>query len=92
MDGFSSLEELYKRVEPALKSKTLDLKRRGINYVQKEDVWNYLKKNVWSKKTNLTLGEIVNDIMTLSNTELETYVQSLMGTRPRIIDKSDIAA
>ncbi len=91
MDGFTSLEELYKRVEPALKSKTLDLKRCGVNYVQKADVWNYLKNNVWSKKTNLTLGEIVNDIMTLSNAELEIYVQNLIGTKPRTVEQENIS-
>ena len=44
MDGFSSLEELYKRVEPALNSKLKDLTRLGVFYVQKADIWNYLKK------------------------------------------------
>ncbi len=85
MDGLTSQEELYKKVEPALKSKVKDLTRVGVNYVQKADVWNYLKNNVWCKKTNLTLGELVNDIMTVTNTELEMYVQDLMakGIRTR---------
>lgn len=90
MDGFSSLEELYKRVEPALNSKTLDLKRVGVNYVQKADVWNYLKNNVWCKKNNLTLGEIVNDIMTVSNSELEVYVQNTIGMNKRVIEEEDL--
>ena len=85
MDGFSSIEELYKRVQPALNSKVKDLTRVGVNYVQKADVWNYLKNNIWCKKSNLTLGEIVNDIMTTPNAELEMYVQALMakGVRQR---------
>lgn len=86
MDGFSSLEELYKRVNPALKCKVKDLKRIGINYVQEADVFNYLKNNVWCKKTNLTLGEIVNDIMTTSNIELEGYVQKIMAKEKRNIE------
>lgn len=90
MDGFSSLEELYKRVEPALNSKTLDLKRVGVNYVQKVDVWNYLKNNVWCKKNNLTLGEIVNDIITVSNSELEVYVQNTIGMNKRVIEEEDL--
>lgn len=90
MDGFSSLEELYKRVEPALNSKTLDLKRVGVNYVQKADVWNYLKNNIWCKKNNLTLGEIVNDIMTVSNSELEVYVQNTIGMNKRVIEEEDL--
>ncbi len=83
MDGFSSLEELYNRVKPALKSKVMDLKRVGVNYVQETDVWNYLRTNIWCKKNGLTLGEVVNDIMTVSNNELETYVQGLLASQKR---------
>lgn len=90
MDGFSSLEELYHRVEPALNSKLNDLRRIGIRYVQKADIWNYLKNNLWCKKANLTLGEIVNDIMTVSNTELEVYVQSIIATTPRKMVEEDV--
>lgn len=90
MNGFSSIEELYKRVEPALKSKVKDLKRVGVNYVQKADVWNYLKNNVWCKKNNLTLGEIVNDIMTIPNAELEMYVQNLMAKGVRQREEDDL--
>lgn len=90
MDGFTSQEELYKKVEPALKSKVKDLTRRGVNYVQKADVWNYLKNEVWCKKTNLTLGEIVNDIMTIPNRELESYVQDVMSKKVRTREEEDV--
>lgn len=90
MNGFSSIEELYKRVEPALNSKIKDLTRVGVHYVQKADVWNYLKNNVWCKKNNLSLGEIVNDIMTVSNAELEMYVQGLMAKGERRREEGDI--
>lgn len=86
MDGFSSLAELYDRVRPAIKSKIKDLKRIGVNYVQEADVWNYLKNTCWCKKTNLSLGEIVNDIMTVPNEELETYVQSILAKEKRTTD------
>lgn len=90
MDGFNSLEELYKRVTPALECKVKDLKRIGINYIHKEDIWNYLKINLWCKKVNLTLGEIVNDIMTISNIELEGYVHELMAKEKRDLIKDDV--
>ena len=86
MDGFSSQEELYDRVKPALKSRVKDLKRIGINYVQDVDVWNYLKNNVWGKKSNLTLGEMINDIMTVGNSELENYVHDLISKEKRNIE------
>lgn len=90
MDGFSSLEELYNRVTPALNSKLKDLTRVGVNYVQKADIWNYLKNNLWSKKKGLTLGEIVNDIMTVSNAELEMYVQNLMAKEVRTREEEGV--
>lgn len=90
MDGFSSLQELYSRVEPALNSKLKDLTRVGVHYVQKADIWNYLKNNVWCKKNNLTLGEIVNDIMTVTNAELEAYVQNILKQEKREIIDDDV--
>lgn len=90
MDGFRSLEELYQRVKPALKSKVKDLNRIGIKYVQEVDIFNYLKNNCWSKKNNLTLGEIVNDIMTVSSSELESYVQDLFAKEKRQITKEEV--
>lgn len=89
MDGFSSLTELYNRVKPALKSKIKDLKRIGVHYVQEADVWNYLKNNCWCKKTNLTLGDVVNDIMTVPNEELERYVQSILTEEKRTTIEED---
>lgn len=86
MDGFSSLEELYNRVKPALKCKVKDLNRTNIYYIHESDVFNYLKNTLWVKKNNLTLGEIVNDIMLTSNAELEAYVQSIIAREKRQID------
>lgn len=86
MDGFKSLEELYNRVKPALKSKCKDLKRVGINYVQEVDVWNFLKNTKWINSTNLTLGDMVNDIMTVSNNDLEKYVKSILMQEERRIN------
>lgn len=86
MDGFSSLTELYNRVKPALKSKVKELKRLGVNYVQEADIWNYLKNNLWCKKSNLTLGEVVNDIMTVPNSELEYYVQGILAQDKRDVE------
>lgn len=88
MDGFSSLEELYNRVKPALKCKVKDLNRTNIYYIHESDVFNYLKNTLWIKKNNLTLGEIVNDIMLTSNAELEVYVQSIIAKEKRKVEDS----
>ena len=72
---FSSLEELFKKVKPALNTKVADLKRHNIKYIKEEDIWHYLRNNYWRKAERLSLGEIVNDILGAPNSELETYME-----------------
>ena len=71
---FKSLEELYQRLLPAFKTKVADLKRTGIYNIREIDIWNYLKNNYWRQKRNLTLGEMVNDILSTPNEELIKFV------------------
>jgi aspartate carbamoyltransferase regulatory subunit len=71
---FNSVEELYNKLLPALNTKVNDLKRNKIDYITPKDVWNYLRYNYWLKKSKLTLGEMVNDILSTPNFELEEYM------------------
>lgn len=72
---FSSQEELYKRVKPALRTKRMELYRLGFSYIKEEDIWNYLKITKWSKDKNLMLSDIVNDIIHLNNKKIDYYVK-----------------
>ena len=72
---FTSLEELYKKLLPALSTKVADLKRNNIKYIKEEDIWHYLRNNYWRKADKLSLGEIVNDILSTPNNELEIYME-----------------
>ena len=72
---FNSLKELYQKVLPALSTKVADLKRYNIHQVEEDDIWQYLKHNYWQKCNKLTLGEIVNDILSTPNDELEKYIK-----------------
>lgn len=76
MDELNSLNELYKRCKPALRTKYNDLRRIGITYIEPSDIWNYLKNNVWNKGTNLSLADIVDDILTVNTNELEKYIRN----------------
>ena len=67
---FNSLEELYNRLIPAMETKVNELKHNGIRYINIDDVWNYLKKNKWNKSKNLSLNEIVNDILKITKDDL----------------------
>ena len=71
---FSSLEELHQKVMPALNTKVADLKRHNIRHIKEADIWHYLRNHYWAKAERLSLGEIVNDILSTPNQELEAYV------------------
>lgn len=75
---FNSVKELYKRLEPGLNAKVMELNRLEIYYVKKEDIWNYLKETKWKKANNLLLHEMVDDILNCDNTLLENYVKEKM--------------
>ncbi len=59
---FSSQEELYKRVKPALTSKRRELKRYDID-ITEEEIWTYLVETEFKNGSNLTLSDIVSSIM-----------------------------
>ena len=66
--NFNSINELYERVVPALELKVQLLNEQNIE-TNKKDIWNYLS-NKWKNSNNLTLFDIVNDIMILDGNNL----------------------
>ena len=64
MIEFETLEELKQRITPALKTKAKELKMNNYN-IKEEDIWNYLIKNKWKKSKDLTLYDIINDIINI---------------------------
>lgn len=72
---FSDIKELYGRLTPALNAKISELKRYDLDYIKKEDIWNYLKENKWTKAKNLLLYQMVDDIMNLENYLIDDYVK-----------------
>jgi len=78
IDEFKSIEELYQRISPALKTKVREF------IVEKEvtekEIWNFLSKK-WKDDKHLTLFDIVDDIMKLKLEELETEGEELWKRR-----------
>ena len=67
--NFNSLEELKNRLMPALRTKVSDLRRSRIN-INEDELWDILSKNKWSKAIDLTLGDMVNDILKFNYVDL----------------------
>ena len=76
--NFTSVEELYKRVYPALRSKVKEFRRNDINYIKEEDVWNCLVEKYWKKQKGLLLSDVVDDILNTDNKIIEDFVKEEM--------------
>jgi len=57
--------------------------RSGYSYVQKEDIWDYLKNVKWDLGTNLSLAEMVSDILDSNNESIDHYLKRKMGDYKR---------
>ena len=75
---FSSLEELYKRVSPALNSRVNELKKYGNLSISKYDLWKCLILNKWRYGQGLMLCDIVDDILNTSFDEINSYYMKMI--------------
>ncbi|MCI8394659.1 MAG: hypothetical protein HFH86_04190 [Bacilli bacterium] len=76
-EKFSSIEELYARLLPALKSKENELHKNHMIYITEKDIWNYFRENKWNRGVNLTLFDMVDDILNTDNDVIDEYVRDL---------------
>lgn len=79
IEEFKTVTEIYKRVMPALKTKRNELKRKHLGSISENMIWNYLRESKWGKGkvTNLTLYDIVDDILKLDEKELIIYYNEM---------------
>lgn len=80
---FKTLDELYKRLKPALYSKVDELKRKGLNYIKAEDIWNYLLESEWEKCENLSISQMTSDILYAQDYLLSSYVMNILKETQR---------
>ena len=70
---FSSQEELFKRLLPALRSKKKLLSKDGFKSIELSEIWDYMRNKKWSSVTGLELCEMVDDILNSPNVEISEY-------------------
>lgn len=73
MREYKSQKELYLNLIPALNVKLKSLRRNNFKDITREDIWNYLKINKWQYSVDLTLADMVNDIIHTDNMEINDY-------------------
>ncbi len=70
---FQDLKQLYNRLEPALSVKISELKRKGYEGIEKKDIWSYLSNIKWASANDLSLHQMVDDILNASNENIYQY-------------------
>ena len=75
MYEFKNQKELYQRLIPAFNVKLRLLKKNNYSHITKKDIWNYLKDNKWCKSIDLTLADMVNDIIHADNKAIDIHLK-----------------
>lgn len=73
MYEYKSQLELYEGLMPAMHAKLKLLKKCHCLNVTTDDIWNYLKESKWKNSVDLTLAEMVQDILHTDNQEFIQY-------------------
>lgn len=74
MQEYKSLRELYEALVPALNVK-IRMFKNTFSYIRKEDIWNYLKDNIWINSVNLSISQMVSDIINVDGIKIENYLK-----------------
>ena len=72
--NYVSQEELFKILNGAFQV-NLRLIRKEHAYIKMIDIWNYLKINKWCKDKNLTISEMVNDIIDINIDKVDLFLK-----------------
>lgn len=84
---FTSEQELYNRLLPALKSKKKILSKTGYSYIKEKDIWEALTNEKWSNVTGLELCDMVDDILHIEDKFLNNYYHKVNKTDLVVIDE-----
>ena len=73
---FTSLNDLYKRLTPALNSKEMEFKNMGFDHLTKKEIWKYLSSCKWNKTKDLNLYQMVDDILNIDYIALDKFIKN----------------
>lgn len=71
---YKSEEELYRHLRGAFNVK-IRLVGDDYSYIKAIDIWNYLKLNKWIMQKNLSLADMVNDIIDVDIEKVDSFVK-----------------
>jgi len=71
---YTSQLDLYNKLLPVFKVKKRLIQYSKYKHITNENIWFYLIETKWKKAHNLTISEIVNDIITLDLEEINKNI------------------
>ena len=71
---FMSLQQLYRKLIPAFNVKKRLISNSKYKDITNENIWIYLTETKWKISHNLSLPEMVNDIITVDLEEINKYI------------------
>lgn len=75
MQEYRSVKELYEALIPALNVKLRMFKNNRYEYLKKEDIWNYLRDTIWINSIDLTISQMVSDIINVDGINIDSYLK-----------------
>ena len=72
---FTSLKELYKKLIPAFNAKKRLILNSKYKHITNENIWQYLTDTKWKCASNLSLPEMINDIITVDLENINDYME-----------------
>lgn len=83
---YKSGEELFKSLKGAFLVK-LRMIKNEYDYIKMVDIWNYLKINKWCKDKNLSISEMVNDIIDVDITKVDLFLKKHIKEEERKLEE-----
>ena len=83
---YNSQEELFKSLKGAFKVK-IRMINKEYDYIKMVDIWNYLKINKWCKDKNLSISEMVNDIIDVDIIKVDLFLKKHIKNEKRKLEE-----
>lgn len=83
---YKSQEELFKSLRGAFQVK-LRMINKEYDYIKMVDIWNYLKINKWCKDKNLSISEMVNDIIDVDIIKVDLFLKKYIKNEERQLEE-----
>jgi len=72
---FTSLQQLYRKLIPAFNVKKRLIMNSKYKNITNENIWKYLSETKWKNSYNLSLPDMINDIITADLEDISKYME-----------------